>query len=125
MLYSAPAAIASSIDRKRINSGMYIERLTFGPSRIVLLEIPVPLGDADLHLFCWTRGPCLAGCERPLRIKPVLAVRVRTFYGALGSNRSAVPKLQRSVRIRCLCLLRVGARRSLLSIKDPRTPWPR
>ena len=124
MLYIAPAAISSSIDRRRINSGTCIRRLALEPSRLVRLEISAPLGDVDLHLFRGTRGPRLARRERPLRIKPVLEVRIRTFYGALGSNRSAVSQLQRSVRIRCLCLLRLGARRSLLPIKNPRTSWP-
>ena len=85
--------------------------------------MPAPLSDAYLHLFCRTRGPRVARRERPLRSKPVVEVHIRTLYGSLGSNRPAVPKLQRSVRIRCLCLLRVGGGRSLLPIKNPRTPW--
>jgi len=124
MLYSAPAAISSSIDRKRINSGARLRRLALEHPRLVLLEIPAPLGHADPHLFYRTHCPRLARRQRPRRIKLVLEVDVRTFYGAMGSNRSAVSKLQRSVRIRCLCLLRLGARRSLLPIKNPRTSWP-
>jgi len=124
MFYSAPAAISSSIGRKRINSGTRIRRLALEPSRLVLLEIPAAPGHADLHLFCRTRRPRFARRQRPLRVKSVLEVRIRTFYGALGNNRPAVPKLHRSVRIRCVCLLRLGARRSLLSVKNPRPPWP-
>src|SRR5437879_13096517 len=82
MLYSAPAAISSSIDR--INSGTCIRRLALEPSRLVRLEISSPLGDVDLHLFRGARGPRLARSERPLRIKPVLSDSTSPWRTALS-----------------------------------------
>jgi len=123
MLYSASAGISSSKIRERSNLGTLIRSFALESSRL-LLEISAPLGHADHHLFCRTRRPRLARRQRLRRTKAVVEVHIRTVYGALGSNRPAVAKLQRSVRIRCICLLRLGTRRSLLPIKNSRTPWP-
>lgn len=79
MLYSAPSAISSPVDSKRIISAERIRRLALDPWRIVLLEMPAPLSDADLHLCCRTRVPRFARRKRRLWVKPVVEVTFALF----------------------------------------------